>query len=112
MAFGDLLYTLEKDSNFDEEIWNKVLTMKAGEVSDLMEVSSVFYILKRGDDVVAGDRTYEQFQEAAEAAALESKKDSEWSAVQSSWLEEARSAGIKVITFDADAPRRSIFHRI
>lgn len=94
MAFGDLLYTLEKDSNFDEEIWNKVLTMKAGEVSDLMEVSSVFYILKRGDDVVAGDRTYEQFQEAAEAAALKSKKDSEWSAVQSSWLEEARSAAV------------------
>lgn len=94
MAFGKLLYTLSEDSNFETAIWNQAVAMTSGEVSGLIENGGVYYILKRGDDIVAGDRTFADFQEACEAAALSEKQDSEWSTAQDSWYTEAQNAAI------------------
>lgn len=94
MAFGSLLYTLSEDSNFETAIWNQAVAMTSGEVSQLIENGGVYYILKRGDDIVAGDRTFADFQEACETAALTEKQDSEWSTAQDSWYTEAQNAAI------------------
>lgn len=94
MAFGKLLYTLSEDSNFETAIWNQAVAMTSGEVSGLIENGGVYYILKRGDDIVAGDRTFADFQEACEAAALSEKQDSEWATAQDSWYTEAQNAAI------------------
>lgn len=94
MAFGKLLYTLSEDSNFETVLWNKAVTMTSGQVSELIENGGVFYILKRGDDIVAGDRLYADMQEACKAAALKEKQDSEWTTAQDSWTTEAQNAAI------------------
>lgn len=94
MAFGKLMYLLSEDSEFETLLWNRAVAMNAGEVSELMENGGVFYIVKRGDDIAVGDRTFAELQEACEAAALQEKQDSEWAAVQDSWFTEARNAAV------------------
>lgn len=94
MAFGKLMYLLSEDSEFDTLLWNKAVSMAAGEVSELMENGNVFYIIKRGEDIAAGDRTFAELQDACEAAALQEKQDSEWAAVQDSWYTEAQNAAV------------------
>lgn len=94
MAFGKLLYTLGEDSNFETALYTQAVSMASGEVSGLIENGGVYYILKRGDDIVAGDRTFADFQEACETAALTEKQNSEWSTAQDSWYTEAQNAAV------------------
>ena len=85
-------YTKELDAEWPEQVWNAAVALKAGEVSELMQVGETFYLIKRLEDVPAGAAAFDDDPAAYTAAALADKQAEEWNAVQEDWLHEARNA--------------------
>ena len=87
-------YTKELDTEWPEDIWNAAVALKEGEVSELLQVGEVFYLIKRLGDVPAGSAAFEDDPAAFTAAALADKQAEEWNAVQEDWVNEARNAAV------------------
>ena len=89
-----IFYTKERDTAWPEQAWTVAKDMKAGEISELIQVGDSFYLIQRLEDLPAGEASFEDNAAAYTAAALAEKQDREWDAVQEDWLSEARNAAV------------------
>ena len=89
-----IFYTKEKDADWPEQVWTVAKDMKEGEVSEILQVGDSFYLIKRLDDLPAGEASFEANADEYTAIALSEKQAQEWEAVQEDWLNEARNAAV------------------
>ena len=89
-----IFYTKEQDTAWPEQVWTVAKDMKAGDISELIQVGDSFYLIKRLDDLPAGEAAFKDNAAAYTAAALADKQANEWDAVQEDWLNEARNAAV------------------
>ena len=89
-----VFYTKALDAEWPEPVWNAALALKEGEISELVQVGDVFYLIKRLGDLPTGSAAFDDDPTAYTAAALASVQAEEWEAVQEDWLNEARNAAV------------------
>ncbi len=87
-------YTKDKDADWPEQVWSVAKDMKEGEISELLQVGDVLYLIKRLADLPEGAVSFDADPAAFTAAALANKQIEEWEAVQEDWVNEARNAAV------------------
>ena len=92
-ANGSLLYTLSQDADYSEAVWTAACALtEEGQLSEVIADGNVFYVIRLVKAVPAGEIAFADAKELCMAAALASKQDEEWTAIQADWLTEARNA--------------------
>ncbi len=84
--------TQAQDTDWPQQVWDAVMALEAGEVSELLQVGDSLYLIKRLSDLPAGAVSFDDDPDTFTAAAVADRQTEEWSMVQEDWTNEARNA--------------------
>lgn len=93
---GVLLYTLDKDTNFSDAVYEAAAGLKVGEHSGLVEENGHYYIIRVVAEVEGGEADYDAILPQITAAAKAAIVAQAWESQMEQWSDEAIA---KVETF-------------
>lgn len=94
-AKGRLMYTAGEDPAFPAELCKAAAALGDGEVSEVIEAGSAYYIVRRVNAVAQGTVGFENVRELVEKQALHDKQETVWSETSAAYIEEAAKLAVK-----------------